>query len=396
MNIHEYQGKSILQVHGVTVQEGFIAENAGHAKLVAEELQRKFGTEIFVIKAQIHAGGRGKGGGVKIARSPGEAAEVASRMLGMTLVTPQTGPAGKVVNKVLIARDVYYKGESDIKEFYMSILLDRKRSAYVIMYSTEGGMDIEEVAEHKPEAIFTEVVDPAGGLLDFQIRTIAFNLGLKGKAFKEMGPFMKGLWNAFIDSDASLLEINPLLKTSDEKILAVDCKVTLDDNSLFRHPELAAMRDLSEEDPTEVEATENSLNYVKLDGDVGCMVNGAGLAMATMDLIQLSGGKPANFLDVGGGANAKTVEAGFRIILKDPNVRAILVNIFGGIVRCDRVAQGIIEAYKTIGDIKVPVIVRLQGTNANEAKELIDTSGLKVIAATTFTDAAEKVKASLS
>lgn len=378
------------------VQEGFIAENAVHAKLVAEELQKKFGTEIFVIKAQIHAGGRGKGGGVKIARSPEEAAEVASRMIGMTLVTPQTGPAGKLVNKVLIARDVYYKGESDIREFYMSILLDRKRSAYVIMYSTEGGMDIEEVADKKPEAIFTEVIDPATGLLDFQIRTIAFNLGLQGKAFKEMLPFVRKLWNAYVASDASLIEINPLLKTSDDRILAVDCKVTLDDNALFRHPELVAMRDLSEEDPTEVEATDHSLNYVKLDGDVGCMVNGAGLAMATMDLIQLSGGKPANFLDVGGGANAKTVEAGFRIILKDPNVRAILVNIFGGIVRCDRVASGIIEAYKTIGDIRVPVIVRLQGTNAIEAKDLIDNSGLKVIAATTFTDAAEKVRIALS
>jgi succinyl-CoA synthetase beta subunit len=396
MNIHEYQGKSILQVHDVPVQEGFIAENAVHAKLVAEELQKKFGTEIFVIKAQIHAGGRGKGGGVKIARSPEEAAEVASRMIGMTLVTPQTGPAGKLVNKVLIARDVYYKGESDIREFYMSILLDRKRSAYVIMYSTEGGMDIEEVADKKPEAIFTEVIDPATGLLDFQIRTIAFNLGLQGKAFKEMLPFVRKLWNAYVASDASLIEINPLLKTSDDRILAVDCKVTLDDNALFRHPELVAMRDLSEEDPTEVEATDHSLNYVKLDGDVGCMVNGAGLAMATMDLIQLSGGKPANFLDVGGGANAKTVEAGFRIILKDPNVRAILVNIFGGIVRCDRVASGIIEAYKTIGDIRVPVIVRLQGTNAIEAKDLIDNSGLKVIAATTFTDAAEKVRIALS
>lgn len=396
MNIHEYQGKSILQVHDVPVQEGFIAENADHAKLVAEELQKKFGTEIFVIKAQIHAGGRGKGGGVKIARSPVEAAEVASRMIGMTLVTPQTGPQGKLVNKVLIARDVYYKGESDIKEFYMSILLDRKRSAYVIMYSTEGGMDIEEVAEKKPEAIYTEVIDPAIGLQDFQARTIAFNLRLQGRAYKEMLPFVRKLWNAFIASDASLIEINPLLKTSDDRILAVDCKVTLDDNALFRHPELAAMRDISEEDPTEVEATAHSLNYVKLDGDVGCMVNGAGLAMATMDIIQLSGGKPANFLDVGGGANAKTVEAGFRIILKDPNVRAILVNIFGGIVRCDRVASGIIEAYKTIGDIMVPVIVRLQGTNAIEAKELIDNSGLKVIAATTFTDAAEKVRAALS
>lgn len=396
MNIHEYQGKSILQAHGVPVQEGFIAETAGQAKLVAEELKKKFGTEIYVIKAQIHAGGRGKGGGVKIARSPEEAADVASKMIGMTLVTPQTGPAGKVVRKVLVARDVYYKGESDIREFYMSVLLDRKRSAYVIMYSTEGGMDIEEVADKMPQAIFTEPIDAIGCLHDFQIRTIAFNLGLKGKAYKEMTLFIRGLWDAFVASDASLVEINPLLKTSDDRILAVDCKVTLDDNSLFRHPELAAMRDLNEEDPTEVEATNNNLNYVKLDGDVGCMVNGAGLAMATMDLIQLSGGKPANFLDVGGGANPKTVEAGFRIILKDPNVKAILVNIFGGIVRCDRVATGIIEAYKTIGDISVPVIVRLQGTNATEAKRLIDHSGLKVITASTFTDAAEKVRAALN
>jgi len=396
MNIHEYQGKSILQAHGVPVQEGFIAETAGQAKLVAEELKKKFGAEIYVIKAQIHAGGRGKGGGVKIARSPEEAADVASKMLGMTLVTPQTGPAGKVVRKVLVARDVYYKGESDIREFYMSVLLDRKRSAYVIMYSTEGGMDIEEVADKMPQAIFTEPIDAIGCLHDFQIRTIAFNLGLKGKAYKEMTLFIRGLWDAFVASDASLVEINPLLKTSDDRILAVDCKVTLDDNSLFRHPELAAMRDLNEEDPTEVEATNNNLNYVKLDGDVGCMVNGAGLAMATMDLIQLSGGKPANFLDVGGGANPKTVEAGFRIILKDPNVKAILVNIFGGIVRCDRVATGIIEAYKTIGDISVPVIVRLQGTNATEAKRLIDHSGLKVITASTFTDAAEKVRAALN
>lgn len=395
MNIHEYQGKSILQAHGVPVQEGFLAETAGQAQLIAEELRKKFGTEIFVIKAQIHAGGRGKGGGVKIARSPAEAAEVTSKMLGMTLVTPQTGQAGKLVRKVLVARDVYYKGESEIREFYMSVLLDRKRSSYVIMYSTEGGMDIEEVADKMPQAIFTEVIDSTCCLHDFQIRTIAFNLGLKGKAWKAMTLFIRGMWDAFIASDASLMEINPLLKTSDDMILAVDCKVALDDNSLFRHPELAAMRDLNEEDPTEVEATDNNLNYVKLDGDVGCMVNGAGLAMATMDLIQLSGGKPANFLDVGGGANAKTVEAGFRIILKDPNVKAILVNIFGGIVRCDRVAAGIIEAYKTIGDIKVPVIVRLQGTNATEAKELIDSAGLKVIAASSFTDAAEKVRAAV-
>ncbi|MDM8002208.1 MAG: ADP-forming succinate--CoA ligase subunit beta [Bacteroidota bacterium] len=396
MNIHEYQGKSILQAHGVAVQEGFVAETAGQAATVAEELKKKYGTEIFVIKAQIHAGGRGKGGGVKIARSPEEAAEVASRMLGMTLVTPQTGPAGKVVRKVLVARDVYYKGESDIKEFYLSLLLDRRKSAYVVVYSREGGMDIEEVAARNPDALFTETVDATCCLHEFQMRTIASNLGLHGKAYREMVTFLKGLWEAFVNSDASLMEINPLLKTSDDRVLAVDCKVILDDNALYRHPELTAMRDLNEEDPTEVEASASNLNYVKLDGDVGCMVNGAGLAMATMDLIQLSGGKPANFLDVGGGANPKTVEAGFRIILKDPNVKAILVNIFGGIVRCDRVAAGIIEAYKTIGDIRVPVIVRLQGTNAEEAKDLIDSSGLKVIAASTFTDAAIKVKEALA
>lgn len=396
MNIHEYQGKSILQAHSVAVQEGFVAESPTQAVTVAGELQRKYGTEIFVIKAQIHAGGRGKGGGVKIARTPAEAGEVASRMLGMTLVTPQTGPAGKVVHKVLVARDVYYKGESEIKEFYLSLLLDRRKSAFVVVYSQEGGMDIEEVAARNPEAIFTEVVDSSCCLHEFQMRTIASNLGLQGKAYREMVTFLKGLWEAFVNSDASMIEINPLLKTSDDRVLAVDCKVILDDNSLYRHPELAAMRDLNEEDPTEVEAGKSNLNYVKLDGDVGCMVNGAGLAMATMDLIQLSGGRPANFLDVGGGASPATVEAGFRIILKDPNVRAILVNIFGGIVRCDRVAAGIIEAYKTIGEIGVPVIVRLQGTNAEEARELIDSSGLKVIAASTFTDAAAKVRAALS
>lgn len=396
MNIHEYQGKSILQAHGVAVQEGFVAETPEQAVTVAEELKKKFGTEIFVIKAQIHAGGRGKGGGVKIARSPGEAGEVASRILGMTLVTPQTGPAGKKVHKVLVARDVYYKGDSEIKEFYLSMLLDRRKSAYVVVYSPEGGVDIEDVAARNPDAIFTEVVDSSCCLHEFQMRTIASNLGLHGKAYREMVTFLKGLWEAFVNSDAALLEINPLLKTSDDRVLAVDCKVTLDDNALYRHPELVAMRDLNEEDPTEVEAGQSNLNYVKLDGDVGCMVNGAGLAMATMDLIQLSGGRPANFLDVGGGASPKTVEAGFRIILKDPNVRAILVNIFGGIVRCDRVAAGIIEAYKTIGDIRVPVIVRLQGTNAEEARELIGLSGLQVIAASTFTDAADKVKAALA
>ena len=396
MNIHEYQGKSILQAHGVAVQEGFVAITAGQAVTVAEELRSKFGTEIFVIKAQIHAGGRGKGGGVKIARSPQEAGEVASRMLGMTLVTPQTGPAGKKVHKVLVARDVYYKGESEIKEFYLSLLLDRRKSAYVVVYSPEGGMDIEEVAARNPEALFTETVDSTCCLHEFQMRTIASNLGLHGKAYREMVTFLKGLWEAFVNSDASLLEINPLLKTSDDRVLAVDCKVTLDDNSLYRHPELAAMRDLNEEDPTEVEASASNLNYVKLDGDVGCMVNGAGLAMATMDMIKLIGGSPANFLDVGGTADAARVEKALNLILKDPSVKAILINIFGGIVRCDRVAAGVIEAYKNIGNIPVPIIVRLQGTNAEIAKKMIDDSGLKVLSAIELKEAAEQVSKALA
>jgi succinyl-CoA synthetase beta subunit len=395
MNIHEYQGKAILQAYGVPVQEGFVAETSTQAKLVARSLKKKYGADIFVVKAQIHAGGRGKGGGVKIAKSIHEVAEVTDRMIGMTLVTPQTGPAGKLVRKVLIARDVYYQGESEIREFYLSILLDRSKSRYVIVYSPKGGMDIEEVAENSPGDIYHEEIDPCTGLLDFQPRKIAFRFGLTGQANKEMQHFIKGLWEAFISADAQLIEINPLLKTSDDRVIAVDCKVILDDNALYRHPGPAAMRDLNEEDPMEVEASKNNLNYVKLDGNVGCMVNGAGLAMATMDLIKLSGGQPANFLDVGGGANTRTVEAGFRIILKDPNVKAILINIFGGIVRCDRVASGIVEAYRSINNITVPVIVRLQGTNSTEARSIIDNSGLKVITAVTFSDAAEKVKQSI-
>jgi succinyl-CoA synthetase beta subunit len=395
MNIHEYQGKAILQAYGVPVQEGFVAENSAQAKLVARSLKKKFGAEIYVVKAQIHAGGRGKGGGVKIARSIHEVAEITDKMIGMTLVTPQTGPNGKIVRKVLIARDVYYKGESEIREFYLSILLDRNKSRFVIVYSPKGGMDIEEVAATSPQDIYRETIDPCNGLLDFQLRKIAFRFGLSGQANKEMQHFIKGLWEAFVSADAQLIEINPLLKTSDDRILAVDCKVVLDDNALYRHPGPAAMRDIYEEDPMEVEASDNNLNYVKLDGDVGCMVNGAGLAMATMDLIKLSGGKPANFLDVGGGANPKTVEAGFRIILKDPNVKAILVNIFGGIVRCDRVASGIVEAYRSIENINVPVIVRLQGTNSEEARGIIENSGLKVTTAVTFSDAAQKVKEAL-
>ncbi len=391
MNIHEYQGKSLLRAYDVDIQEGFVAETADQAIMIAKQLQEKFGTQYFVVKAQIHAGGRGKGGGVKLAKSVEEAGEIAGQMLGMTLVTPQTGPSGRKVNRVLIAQDVYYKGPTEPEEYYVSILLNRKVGRYVIMYSPEGGMDIEQVAEKSPEKIFTEEISPLTGLLSFQASNIAFNLGVKGNALKSMKKFLKGIYDTFTSCDAQLLEINPVLKTSDERVLAVDCKIVLDDNALFRHPDLANMRDLNEEDPVEVEAGKYNLNYVKLEGNVGCMVNGAGLAMATMDIIKLSGGSPANFLDVGGGANANTVEAGFRIILKDPSVKAILINIFGGIVRCDRVANGVVEAYKSIGKINIPVIVRLQGTNALEAKEIIDSSGLSVISAISLGEAAEKV-----
>jgi succinyl-CoA synthetase beta subunit len=391
MNIHEFQGKSLLSAYGVDIQEGFVAETADQAILVAKQLQEKFGSRFFVVKAQIHAGGRGKGGGIKLAKSPEEAGEIAEKMIGMTLVTPQTGPAGKKVNKVLIARDVYYKGKNEPEEFYISILLNRKTGRYVIMYSPEGGMDIEQVAEKTPEKIFTEEISPSTGLQPFQSRNISFNLGLDGTAAKNMHRFLKGIYDTFTGCDAQLLEINPVLKTSDEKVLAVDCKFVIDDNALFRHPDLAGMRDINEEDPIEVEAGRHNLNYVKLDGNVGCMVNGAGLAMATMDIIKLSGGSPANFLDVGGGANSSTVEAGFRIILKDPAVKAILINIFGGIVRCDRVANGVVEAYKSVGEIGIPVVVRLQGTNASEAREIIDNSGLSVISAISLGEAAEAV-----
>jgi succinyl-CoA synthetase beta subunit len=396
MNIHEFQGKSLLKVYNVDIQEGFVAETAEQAKTVAKQLHEKTGTEYFVVKAQIHAGGRGKGGGVKLAKSVEEAGKITSQMLGMQLITPQTGPEGKKVNKVLIAQDVYYKGESPIEEFYISILLNRNTGRYIFMYSTEGGMSIEEVAEKNPELIFTEEIDPSVGLQPFQTRNIAFRLRLTGLAFKNMQKFLEGIYETYIACDAQLLEVNPVLKTSDNRILAVDCKLVLDDNALYRHPELASMRDINEEDPVDVEAGSHNLNFVKLDGNVGCMVNGAGLAMATMDIIKLSGGSPANFLDVGGGASPKTVEAGFRIILKDPAVKAILINIFGGIVRCDRVANGVVEAYKSIGEIKVPVIVRLQGTNAEEAKAIIDNSGLAVFSAISFKEAAELVTRVLS
>lgn len=398
MNIHEYQGKSVLKKYGVRIQEGLVADTPDKAVEVARELSQQTGTKWYVVKSQIHAGGRGKGRivgtdqrGVALAKSVEDVRTISKNILGKVLVTHQTGPEGKRVNKVLIAEDVYYPGPSEPKEYYLSILLDRAKNCNVIMASTEGGMDIEEVAEHTPEKIMKEWIDPKVGLQPFQARKVAFALGLEGDAFKEMVKFIGSLYKAYVESDSAMFEINPVLKTSDNKILAVDAKVDLDDNALFRHPELAEMRDTNEEDPLEVEAGANNLNYVKLDGNVGCMVNGAGLAMATMDLIKLSGGEPANFLDVGGGANAKTVEAGFRIILKDPNVKAILINIFGGIVRCDRVAAGVVEAYKAIGEIPVPIIVRLQGTNAEEGARIINESGLKVSSAIEFKEAAAKV-----
>ncbi len=396
MNLHEYQGKSILKNNDVAIQEGFVAETADQAVMIAEQLNKKFNTEFFVIKAQIHAGGRGKGGGVKLAKSIEEVREIAGKIIGMQLVTPQTGEEGKKVNKVLVAQDVYYPGEEEPEEYYISLLLDRNTGRHVLMYSPEGGMDIEQVAEKTPHLIFREYIDPGLGLQSFQSRRVAFNLGLKGAAFKSIQLFLRGLYEAFISSDTQLLEINPVLKTSDSKILAVDCKFSIDDSGLFRHKDIQSMRDLTEEDPTEVEAGRHNLNFIKLDGNVGCMVNGAGLAMATMDLIKLSGGSPANFLDVGGTASAETVEAGFRIILQDTSVKAILINIFGGIVRCDRVANGVVEACKAYGSLPVPVIVRLQGTNAEEAREIIDNSGLDVFSAGSFEDAAEKVKGVLA
>jgi succinyl-CoA synthetase beta subunit len=392
MNIHEYQAKDILKSYGVRIQEGIVVDTPALAVEAARELTAKTGTGWHVIKAQIHAGGRGKGGGVKIAKNLDEVRQKSEEILGMQLITHQTGPEGKKVSKVLIAEDVYYPGPTEVKEYYISVLLDRGKACNVIMASTEGGMDIEEVAEHSPEKIIKEWIDPRVGLQQFQARKVAFALGLSGDAFKEMVKFINALYKAYVETDSSMFEINPVLKTSDNKILAVDAKVNLDDNALYRHADFIPLRDVTEEDPLEVEASANDLNYVKLDGNVGCMVNGAGLAMATMDIIKLSGGDPANFLDVGGGANAKTVEAGFRIILKDPNVKAILINIFGGIVRCDRVATGVVEAYKAIGNIPVPIIVRLQGTNAAEGAKIIDESGLKVYSAVLLKDAAKKVE----
>ena len=392
MNLHEYQGKEILASYGVSTQKGIVVSNADDAFAAAKRLNNETGTEVYVIKAQIHAGGRGKGGGVKIAKSLDEVKEIAEKMIGMMLITPQTPPEGKEVRKILIAEDVYYPGVSETKEFYISILLDRKNCKNIIMYSTEGGMDIEKVAETTPELIFKETVNPTIGLQKFQARQIAFNLGLKGEAFKDMTKFIFSLYRAYVKSDSSLFEINPLLKTSDDKIIVVDSKVTIDNNALFRHPDYSDLRDLTEENPVEVEADKAGLNYIDLDGNVGCMVNGAGLAMATMDLIKQAGGSPSNFLDVGGTADAERVEKGFRIILKDPSVKAILINIFGGIVRCDRVANGIVEAYKNIKNINVPIIVRLQGTNSDIAKEIIDNSNLNVLSAIDFKEAADKVQ----
>src|SRR6187401_2914113 len=399
MNLHEFQAKELLKKYNVPVQEGIACGTVHEAEEAYRQIKTQFGSPFAVVKAQIHAGGRGKGtiketgiNGVKVGKGLDEVVGYAQKILGGTLVTLQTGPAGKVVNKILVAQDMYYDGPSERKEFYLSVLLDRSKGQNVIMYSTEGGMNIEEVAHNTPEKILKEWVHPAGGLQAFQARKIAFNLGLSGEAFKNCVRFVTNLYNAYVGLDCSMLEINPLFKAADNKIVAVDCKMNLDDNALMRHPDLSALRDVSEEDSTEVEAGKYNLNFVKLDGNVGCMVNGAGLAMATMDMIKLSGGEPANFLDVGGTANAQTVEAGFKIILKDPAVKAILINIFGGIVRCDRVAQGVIDAYKNMGNIKVPIIVRLQGTNAEEAKKLIDESGLKVQSAILLSEAADLVK----
>ena len=395
MNLHEYQGKEILEKFNVKVQKGYVADNIEDAVNCAQKIQKETGTGIFVIKAQIHAGGRGKVGGVKIAKSLEEVKKIASEILGMNLVTPQTPPEGKLVRKILIAEDVYYDGESERSEFYISVLLNRSSSKNMIIYSTEGGVDIETVAEKTPNLIFREEVESENGLLPFQARKIAFNLGLSGEAFKNMVQFITSLYQAYQMSDASLFEINPVLKSSDNKIIAVDSKVSLDDNALFRHKEYEAMRDLDEENPVEIEARAEGLNYVDLDGNVGCMVNGAGLAMATMDLIKLAGGEPANFLDVGGTADADRVEKAFRLILNDNNVKAILVNIFGGIVRCDRVAEGIVLAYKNLKQVNVPIIVRLQGTNSAEAKEIIDNSGLNVLSAIGFDEAAKKVQSAI-
>lgn len=381
MNIHEYQAKEILRKYQVAVPRGKVAYTVDEAVKNAREL----GGDVFVVKAQIHAGGRGKAGGVKLAKSVDDVREFAGQMLGMTLVTHQTGPDGKKVRRLLIE-----EGIDIARELYLGIVLDRAVSQLVFMASTEGGVEIEKVAAEKPEAIIKEYVDPKIGLQPFQARKIAFGLGLKGNQVKNAVKFILSLYKAFVESDASLAEINPLVVTGDGQVLALDAKMNFDDSALYRHPDIFEMRDLHEEDPLEVEASKHNLNYIKLDGNVGCMVNGAGLAMATMDIIKLAGGMPANFLDVGGGANVETVRNGFNIILRDPNVKAILVNIFGGIVRCDRVAKGIIEAAKSI-EINVPLVIRLAGTNAEEAAELLQNSGMNFEVAQTLEEAAHTV-----
>ena len=393
MNLHEYQAKELLNNHGVPIQRGYTLSDIKDLDYISNKLSAETGTKFFVVKAQIHAGGRGKGGGVKVAKNADELKSYSSSILGMMLKTPQTSKEGKLVNKILIAEDVYYPGESNHEEFYISILLNRSSSRVMIMYSTEGGVDIESVAENTPNLIFYEEVNPSIGLMPNQARKVAFNLGLSGVSLKNMIKFISSLYDAYIKSDASLLEINPVLKTSDNKIIAVDSKMVIDDNSIFRHNSYADLRDESEENPVETEARSVGLNYVDLDGNIGCMVNGAGLAMATMDLIKQSGGEPANFLDVGGTADADRVEVAFKLILQDPKVKAVLVNIFGGIVRCDRVAKGIVQAYKNMKDqIKVPIIVRLEGTNSKEAKKIIDDSELQIFSASSFSNVTEIIK----
>ena len=393
MNLHEYQAKELLNTHGVPIQRGYTLSDIQDLDHISNKLSTETGTKFFVVKAQIHAGGRGKGGGVKVAKNTDELKSYSSSILGMMLKTPQTSKEGKLVNKILIAEDVYYPGESKHEEFYISILLNRSSSRVMIMYSTEGGVDIESVAENTPNLIFYEEINPSIGLMPNQARKVAFNLGLSGVSLKNMIKFISSLYDAYIKSDASLLEINPVLKTSDNKIIAVDSKMVIDDNSIFRHNSYADLRDESEENPVETEARSVGLNYVDLDGNIGCMVNGAGLAMATMDLIKQSGGEPANFLDVGGTADADRVEVAFKLILQDPKVKAVLVNIFGGIVRCDRVAKGIVQAYKNMKDqIKVPIIVRLEGTNSKEAKKIIDDSGLQIFSASSFSNVTEIIK----
>ena len=393
MNLHEYQAKELLNTYGVPIQRGYTLSDIKDLDYISNKLSTETATKFFVVKAQIHAGGRGKGGGVKVAKNADELKSYASSILGMMLKTPQTSKEGKLVNKILIAEDVYYPGENKQEEFYISILLNRSSSKVMIMYSTEGGVDIESVAENTPNLIFYEEVNPSIGLRPNQARKVAFNLGLSGVSLKNMIKFISSLYDAYIKSDASLLEINPVLKTSDNKIIAVDSKMVIDDNSIFRHNSYADLRDESEENPVETEARSVGLNYVDLDGNIGCMVNGAGLAMATMDLIKQSGGEPANFLDVGGTADADRVEVAFKLILQDPKVKAVLVNIFGGIVRCDRVAKGIVQAYKNMKDqIKVPIIVRLEGTNSKEAKKIIDDSGLQIFSASSFSNVTEIIK----